>query len=154
MKFNSDFRPNGTDLENNSNLKYCEFCGSPIYKDTETPYCERCREKALFQEVKDFIRSNDVNEFQVAAHFNIPLRVVKNWINEGRIEYKETPTGFRSLNNHLQCEKCGAPVAFGTLCGKCLKQLNKNIRGYDMQKVQEEDRMFFLNNTAPKNENK
>lgn len=151
MKFNSDFRPDKNNLENDIHHKLCAFCGAPLPKKIGTSYCERCRERALFQEVKDFIRSNDVNEFQVAAHFNIPLRIVKKWINEGRIEYKETPAGIRSLNNHLQCEKCGAPVTFGTLCSKCLKQLNKNIHGYDMQKAQEDDRMFFLDNTPSKN---
>ena len=140
MTSNSDF-----DTKNTLNYKYCEFCGAPIPRSLETSCCERCRERVLFQEVKEYIRSNDVNEFQVATHFGIPLRVVKAWIQEGRIEYKETAVGKRALNNNFRCETCGAPVTFGTLCTKCLKKLNKqNIHGYDMQKVQEDDRMFFL----------
>ena len=72
---------------------------------------------------------------------------VKGWIKEGRIEYKEMVDGKRSINNHLSCERCGAPVTFGTLCSKCLKLLNKNMHGYDLHKHQpDDDRMRFLNN--------
>ena len=131
---------------NTSNYKYCEFCGSPMPMSTKEPYCDRCRELALFHEVREYIRENDVTEFQVAAHFGIPLRKVKGWIQEGRIEYKETSVGKRALNNNFKCEICGAPVTFGTLCTKCLKQMNKeHIHGYDMSKPSpEDDRMFFL----------
>lgn len=138
------------DIKNTIDYKYCEYCGAPIRRNSEEPYCAQCRERILFLEVKDFIRANDVNEFQVAAHFGIPLRIVKGWIKEGRIEYKETPNGKKAINNNLSCERCGSPVTFGTLCPKCLKLLNKNMHGYDLQKPQDDDRMFFLNNDKKK----
>lgn len=132
---------------NTINYKYCEFCGAPIPRSSEEKFCTSCRDRILFQQVKDYIRANDVNEFQVAAHFGLPLRIVKGWIKEGRIEYKEMMDGKRSINNHLSCERCGAPVTFGTLCSKCLKLLNKNMHGYDLHKQQpDDDRMRFLNN--------
>ena len=37
--------------------------------------------------MKDYIRENNVNEFQVAEHFGIPLSIVKRWMRELRIEY-------------------------------------------------------------------
>lgn len=139
------------DTQNALNYRYCQYCGAPISRNSEEDFCDRCRERVLFHEVKDFIRANDVNEFQVAAHFGIPLRIVKGWIKEGRIEYKETPNGQRTINNHLSCERCGSPVTFGTLCPKCLKLLNKNMHGYDLQKPQkDDDRMFFLNQDSDK----
>lgn len=139
------------DTNNTINYKYCEFCGTPIPRSAEEKFCERCRERVLFQQVKDYIRANDVNEFQVAAQFGIPLRIVKGWIREGRIEYKEMTNGKRAINNNFSCERCGAPVSFGTLCSKCLKLLNKNMHGYDLQKPQQDDdRMFFLNNNKKK----
>ena len=138
-------------VKENLNYKYCEYCGAPIPRSSEETFCDRCREHVLFQRVRDYIRANDVNEFQVAAYFGIPLRVVKGWIKEGRIEYKEMPAGQRTLNNHLHCERCGAPVSFGTLCTKCLKLLNKNMHGYDLQKPQQDDdRMFFLDTPTQK----
>lgn len=147
MSSKSDFNTNTS-----SDYKYCEFCGAPMPQNIESPYCDHCQEIAFFQEVKEYIRSNDVTEFQVAAYFNIPLRRVKGWIEEGRIEYKETAVGKRALNNNFKCEACGAPVTFGTLCTKCLKQMNKeHIHGYDMSKPSpEDDRMFFLDSERNK----
>lgn len=147
MKSNSD----RFDTKNTIDYKYCEYCGAPMHRNSVERYCAQCRERVLFLQVKDYIRANDVNEFQVAAHFGIPLRTVKGWIKEGRIEYKETANGERSINNHLSCERCGAPVTFGTLCPKCLKLMNKNMHGYDLQKPQQDDdRMFFLNQNKKK----
>ena len=128
------------------NYKMCTFCGAPIPKTSEDPYCPQCRERVLFFNVKDYICENDVNEFQVAAHFGIPLRTVKGWIKEGRIEYKKTAIGTRAINNKLRCESCGSPVSFGTICPKCLKQMNQTARGYGMNKPRtDDDRMRFLN---------
>ena len=98
-----------------SNYKYCQYCGTTMPVTVKYPYCDSCREIILFQKVKDFIRENDVNEFQVAAQFGLPLPSVKGWIKEGRIEYKETAAGAKALNNKLKCERCGAPVTFGTV---------------------------------------
>lgn len=144
MRYNSDFKP--TENLTPDNYKYCEFCMAPIPQDQEIPYCTACQDKIIFQHVKDYIRANDVNEFQVADHFNIPLRMVKNWIKEGRIEYKELAHGKKALNNNLRCIKCGATISFGSVCSKCLRALDKNIHGYDIQKLQEDDRMRYLRN--------
>ena len=128
-----------------SNYKYCQYCGTTMPITVKHPYCDSCRYIILFQEVKDFIRENDVNDFQVAAQFGLPLRTVKGWIKEGRIEYKETAAGAKALNNKLKCERCGAPVTFGTVCPKCLKLMNNNVKGYGLQQTtQGDDRMFFL----------
>ena len=67
--------------------KQCEFCGRPLPKNYEGDLCPRCKDNQLFREVKHFIRSNNVNEYEVAAHFDIPLKQVKEWIRDGRIEY-------------------------------------------------------------------
>lgn len=131
---------------NPSDYKYCEYCGTTLPRVSKSDYCERCQEILLFHEVKDFIRCNDVNEYQVADYFNLPLRVVKGWILDGRIEYKQTSTGQKTLNDTLVCESCGTPVNFGSLCPKCLKSLNRNLKGFGLQKLPREERMRFLNN--------
>ena len=131
--------------EDSSNYKHCQYCGTTMPITVKYPYCDSCRDILLFQEVKDFIRENNVNEFQVAERFGLPLRTVKGWIKDGRIEYKETVAGAKALNNKLRCERCGAPVTFGTVCPKCLKLMNNNVKGYGMQQTaQGDDRMFFL----------
>ena len=121
-------------LSFSDNYKRCEFCGRPLPLDYEEDFCPSCVENNLFREVKEFIRTHDVNEYQVAAHFQIPVRQVKHWIREGRIEYKENTIGQSSLSG-LRCEKCGSPVSFGTLCPKCLKTINKNICSHGMHHI-------------------
>lgn len=103
--------------------------------------CPLCIETQLFDEVREFIRSNDVNEYDVAARFSIPVRQVKQWIKEGRIEYKEQEV--KSLGS-TQCSRCGVKLNFGTLCQKCLKELNgEKKQGFGLPTA-EEGRMWFM----------
>lgn len=130
------------------NYKYCAYCKRPLPIHFEPDLCPKCQDADLFRRVKEFIRANTVNEYEVASHFHIPLKQVKEWIREGRIEYKEetakTVVG-------LRCMHCGAPVTFGTLCSKCLKQLNGN-KGYSPDKNSSEDsRMRFLDSKDESN---
>ena len=79
--------------KNSINHKYCEHCGQAIPRSAEFACCANCQETILFHEVKDYIRENNVNEFQVAEHFGIPLRLVKHWMHERRIEYIDPKRG-------------------------------------------------------------
>ncbi len=126
------------------NVKLCEFCNRRLPRNYNDTLCPNCQEYRLLHEVKDFIRENLVNEYQVAEHFNIPLKRVKNWIREGRIEYRQTDSGTALSSMH--CQRCGAPVSFGTLCQKCLKLLNNGTRGYQVQRPRAaiDDKMFYL----------
>ncbi len=105
-----------------SKYKYCEFCGRPLPKRYEGNLCPHCQESQLFRNVKEYIRANVVNEYEVAEHFQIPLRQVKEWIREGRIEYRKDDSS--ATIDSMHCQRCGAPVSFGSLCPKCLKLLN------------------------------
>lgn len=102
--------------------KQCEFCNRPLPNDYTYDLCPRCKDNQLFHDVKEFIRSNQVNEYEVADHFGIPVKQVKAWIREGRIEYVTTANSDTISGMH--CQRCGAPVTFGSLCPKCLKLLN------------------------------
>lgn len=126
-----------------SNFKFCEFCGKPLPLSYKETYCPNCKENMLFREVKEYIRNNIVNEYQVADHFDIPLRMVKNWIREGRIEYREVPAGQAAIAS-LHCMRCGAPVTFGTMCAKCLKLLNSGMHGYDSGKPMDDSKIRYL----------
>lgn len=120
------------------NLKYCRVCHRPLPMDYETDICIGCEENELFHQVKEFIRSRDVTEYQVAEEFQIPIRKVKNWIKEGRIEYKERKEKIQSLH----CVSCGEPIAFGSYCQKCYKLHHTAKGGVVAQKG--DDRMRFL----------
>ncbi len=102
--------------------KQCEFCGRPLPNNYQDALCPHCKENQLFHDVKEFIRANRVNEYEVADHFGIPLKQVKAWIREGRIEYNTTASS--NTISGMHCQHCGAPVSFGSLCPKCLKLLN------------------------------
>lgn len=122
------------------NIKACENCKRPLPRDYKEALCPACIEARLFYDVRDYIRENDVNEYQVADHFNISIRQVKAWIREGRIEYK---TDNSASIAGLHCQRCGAAVSFGALCPKCLKILNGN-KGYGSAKSGENNKMRFL----------
>ena len=125
------------------NYKECEYCKRPLPIHYEKTLCPNCLDAQLFHEVKEFIRSNNVNEYEVAEHFGIPIKQVKAWSREGRIEYRTSESG-SSISMH--CQRCGAPVSFGTLCPKCLKLLNGS-KGVSMQKLNSGDnKMRYLDN--------
>lgn len=113
-------------------VKTCEFCGRELPENYKENLCPNCIEHKLFQDVKEYIRANDVNEFDVATHFHIPLSRVKQWIREGRIEYKEN--SIQPVIKNLHCQKCGAPINFGVYCTKCLKKMNTKEITYAMPK--------------------
>lgn len=120
------------------NYRYCEFCRRPLSLDYEGTLCPGCVENELFSRVKEYIRSNDVTEYEVAEHFEIPLYRVKKWIREGRIEYKDN-----KLNTiTMHCTICGASISFGTLCAKCLRQ--KGTSGHSAPRESEPSRMRYL----------
>ena len=73
--------------KNSKHYIYCEYCKQPMPRSSKSIYCMRCQDTHLFREVREYIRENNVNEFEVAEHFGIPLSLVKRWLKELRIEY-------------------------------------------------------------------
>lgn len=122
-------------------IKYCAKCGKEMHSLYPDEYCPICKEYLLFQEVKDYIRSgNDIHEQDVAEHFNIPIRKVREWIKEGRIQYKgETAGKFSSVH----CSICGKPITFGTVCPEC-HSLQK-LQVVATNQTTENAEMHFLN---------
>ena len=101
-------------------LPMCKRCGRRILQDAPKGLCPVCADQELFVEVRDYIRSNDVNEQQVAEHFDIPQSKVKAWIHEGRISYKGDGKMI-FMDNY--CEVCGKPISFGSVCVECKHEL-------------------------------
>lgn len=123
-------------------IKQCEYCKRPLPSKYEPALCPRCADAQLFRDVKEYIRSNDVNEYEVAEHFSIPLKQVKNWIREGRIEYRTDPETEKHVRMH--CQNCGVQISFGSLCQKCMKQANSG-HGYSIGDQDAADtRMHYL----------
>ena len=135
----------------NNQYKFCKFCGRTLPAKYDGECCSYCLENELFQNVKDFIRANDVNEYQVALYFDIPVLKVKKWIREGRIEYKDHDG---KIINSLHCQNCGEPVTFGSLCSKCIRTVGKSLHGYATTFTEEAGKMRFLDEDFEKEERK
>ncbi|WP_075720391.1 hypothetical protein [Roseburia sp. 499] len=125
------------------NLKFCSVCRRPLPLNYDKEMCPGCIDNELFHQVKEYIRSKDVTEYQVAEHFKIPHRKVKHWIEEGRIEYKEQ---HESKIRNLHCSKCGEPISFGNLCQKCYKEKYNTRVGYaPLKEGTDSHKMRFFN---------
>ncbi|WP_049945819.1 MULTISPECIES: hypothetical protein [unclassified Butyrivibrio] len=104
--------------------RICLNCGRRLLYSIKGNLCPQCAEQELFCEVRDYIRANDVKDYEVAEHFNLPLAKVKEWIKQGRIQYKDDPTMKQVLMGNY-CQVCGKPTSFGTICPKCMKAKKK-----------------------------
>ena len=113
-----------------NDYRKCTSCGRYLPNDFKGDICGVCQEVELFAKVKDYIRNNNVNEYQLASHFNISIKLVKRWIAEGRIEYY---IDANADNKYLvMCIDCGVPLSKenkGLLCPRCEMKRNA-MRGY------------------------
>jgi len=130
------------------NNRFCAWCHRPLKQDSELDLCPACQESMQFREVRDYVRKHDVNEFQLAEVFGLPRRRVKEWIREGRLEYKEMA---QTLKN-LHCEKCGKEIQFGTLCPECNRALYGVQGGFETLKISNDfdEKMRFYNRAEKK----
>lgn len=125
-------------------MKNCENCFKILPDSYIGNICPNCLDEKLFYKVKDYIRKNDVSEYQVAEHFNIPISKVKKWIKDGRIGYKVT----EGINT-TKCICCGQGVLFGNLCFDCTRQKREELKrkssGYVGQNLGfENNKMRFI----------
>jgi len=84
-----------------SNMNLCRVCGKVLPDNYTEDICPNCKENELFSKVRDYIRSNNVTERDVAAHFDLPLQKVKDWIKDGRIEYKSNGSYYDKNSHHI-----------------------------------------------------
>jgi len=123
------------------NVRFCAICRKALPEYYEDELCPFCKENQLFSEVKEYIRANDVTEYQVAEHFEISQHLVRKWIAEGRIEYKEQEEKIANLH----CSMCGESITFGTLCQKCYREKYHTQSVYAaLKEAGEKSRMRYL----------
>ncbi len=131
--------------KNNYIIPTCRICGRRIPADQESKYCLACQDQQLFTEVRDYIRENDVRDWQVAEHFGIPVARVKKWIKDGRIQYKDEQTA-RDVIMEQYCQVCGKLLDFGSVCTECAQEIRRNERhgSLGVLKKAESGKMRFL----------
>ena len=123
-----------------SEIKSCKQCGRRLHPKYNKDICPACMEMNLFNEVKDYIRKNDVNESQVADHFGISNAKVRAWIRDGRIQYKNTDG---KTVSQVYCQICGKPLDVGNLCSEC-----RHLQGLEVvaeRYGEEAGQMRFIN---------
>ncbi|MEG0806004.1 MAG: hypothetical protein RR364_05375 [Lachnospiraceae bacterium] len=130
------------------NYKYCASCRRLLAPTYEFDICPSCMEQELFKEVREYIRKNDVTEFDVAEHFQLPIRRVRTWIREGKIEYQNNSSK-QVMGAH--CARCGELVKSGELCQKCIALLKrpKATIGFS-QDIIDAGKMHFLDQEKEK----
>ncbi len=74
--------------DNTKPTRTCSICGRRIPLSQASDKCKECLKASLFPAVKDYIRANDCNELMVAEHFNLDTALVHEWVEEGRLQYK------------------------------------------------------------------
>lgn len=126
--------------ESESKTKHCPQCGVQLNEMYPHELCPNCIEQNLFNEVKEYIRENEVREQDVADHFNIPTRKVRSWIKEGRIQYKGDD---KDTISGLYCRFCGKPISFGVACSECHSLQNLQVVAAAQKK--EDEAMRFIN---------
>ncbi len=77
-----------TDDLSSPRTKVCSSCGRPMSRSVKGDICQACSDEELYAEVKDYILHNNVTEMEVAETFGIPLKQVRAWIKDGRIDYR------------------------------------------------------------------
>ena len=126
--------------EPESKIKHCPQCGVQLNEMYPHELCPNCIEQNLFNEVKEYIRENEVREQDVADHFNIPTRKVRSWIKEGRIQYKGDD---KDTISGLYCRFCGKPISFGVACSECHSL--QDLQVVAAAQKREDEAMRFIN---------
>lgn len=71
-----------------SQHKICKVCFKRMPNSATSDLCQACENEAKFKEVKEYLLHHVATEFEVADHFGLPLAKVREWIREGRMDYK------------------------------------------------------------------
>lgn len=100
----------------------CPRCGRRLPLSFKGDVCAVCEEERLFEEVRDYIRTNEVTEFKLAEKFGLTQRKIQKWINEGLIQFSGSdPT--KRIKGH--CARCGDPLDFGSYCPSCMRMIRR-----------------------------
>lgn len=105
-------------------LRNCPQCGK-VFRYTGRNLCHDCfaEEEKLFERVRDFLDDNQGAKLdKVEEATGVPADKILKWLREGRLISKG------GVIPGLVCERCGAPVESGRLCGKCSRQLEEQIK--------------------------
>ncbi|HHW68303.1 MAG: hypothetical protein PWP07_852 [Epulopiscium sp.] len=103
----------------------CARCGKLYEYNGISDYCPICMQydEAIFQKIKEYLNEHPkATVIQVATDLDIPVKMIKKYLREGRLEIVEAENFF------LNCEKCGAPIKTGRYCDKCARDFDSGVK--------------------------
>ncbi len=111
------------------NFRKCKDCGK-IFNFMGKSICPDCIKKRDedFAKVRKYIYENpNARAEEIAEATEVDIKEILEFLKEGRLQLKHA-------DGLLKCEKCGAPIATGTLCDRCTNSLNSHLRSALPQK--------------------
>lgn len=103
----------------------CARCGRLYEYNGISDYCPICMQydEANFQRIKEYLNEHPkATVLQVAGGLDIPVKMIKKYLKEGRLEVIEAENFF------LECERCGTPIKTGRYCEECIRNLDSSIK--------------------------
>ena len=116
-------------------LTNCPKCGEIFVKNQFRDICQNCwkDEEKAYERVYQFIRKREnrtATMTQVVESTEIDEDLLLKFIRTGRLKLSQFP------NLGYPCEKCGALIREGKLCGTCTEEFRKDLNTFSF----EEDR--------------
>lgn len=99
-------------------LKNCEDCGR-LFMSAGALRCPECldKEEAVFARIRDYVWEHPgVTVEEVVRELGVKPEKVLAYLREGRLAIKG-----------LTCQNCGAPIAMGRLCQRCVGELQTDV---------------------------
>lgn len=109
----------------------CGRCGKLVISETSS-ICPDCidAEEREFNTIKEYLNENPLaTVFQVSVSLNVPIRNIKRYLRENKLEVIERGN---QKNDFLRCLKCGEPIHCGCYCTKCATSIQNNHIYEDM----------------------
>jgi len=102
----------------------CKICGRFFESEDAAEYCPVCKknDEIMYTAVREFLLEKPRSSiFTVTSELKIPVKVIKRFLREDRLEIVE------SNNNFLKCERCGKSISSGYYCRECKSGRNQNV---------------------------
>ena len=106
-------------------MKNCPVCGKLFVATPNMRVCRDCIEKEQEQEIEVV---NYVRYPEIVEATGVSEALIKRLIREGRFEQVGVKLCY-------PCEKCGAPIVVGKLCGSCSEELQKELQQASAKKL-------------------
>lgn len=108
-------------------LSNCSNCGEIFVKNKFRDNCEKCwrEEEKAYDTVSKFMRKREnraATIIQVVEATGVSEELILKFIKSGRLQLTNFP------NFGYPCDKCGAIIREGRLCGSCAGELKADLK--------------------------